>query len=56
MGTAVNINRDAKFLKREANDGQYVDSQLLPGGSKYTYKVCEVGSTTICSNKATVTF
>ena len=55
-GTAVNIHRNGKFLKKEANDGQYIDSLVLPGESKYTYKLCEVGSTTICSNEATVTF
>jgi PKD repeat protein len=55
-GTAVNISRDAKHLKKDVNDGEYIDSILLPGGSQYTYKLCEVGSTTICSNKATVTF
>jgi PKD repeat protein len=54
-GTTVDVYRDGAFIKNEPNDGQYVNSQNLPGKSSYTYKVCLVGTQT-CSNAATVTF
>jgi PKD repeat protein len=55
-GTAVNLYRNRVFIGQEANDGLYNYSRALPGLSKYTFSVCELGSTTLCSNEATVTF
>jgi hypothetical protein len=54
-GATVDVYRDGAFLKNEPNDGKYVNSRKLPGASRYTYKVCEAG-TTVCSNEATVEF
>jgi PKD repeat protein len=54
-GTNVDVYRDGKFLKAEINDGRWTNSRLLPGASKYTYKICETGKT-VCSNLATVQF
>jgi PKD repeat protein len=55
-GTTVDLYRNRKFLKQEANDGLYTASRLLPGLSKYIFSVCELGSTTLCSNESTITF
>ena len=55
-GSTVDLYRNRKFLNHEPNDGLYTASRLLPGLSKYTFSVCELGSTTICSNEASVTF
>ena len=55
-GSAVNLYRFRNFLKQEPNDGLYTASRALPGLSKYTYYVCELGSTTLCSNEATILF
>ncbi|MFL5472726.1 MAG: alkaline serine protease, partial [Gemmatimonadales bacterium] len=54
-GTNVDVYRDGKFLMAQANDGRWTNSRLLPGASKYTYKICETGKT-VCSNLATVQF
>jgi PKD repeat protein len=54
-GATVDVYRDGAFLRNELNDGKYTNSRNLPGASRYTYKVCEAG-TTVCSNDATVVF
>ena len=54
-GTNVDVYRDGKFLMAQVNDGRWTNSRLLPGASKYTYKICQTG-TTVCSNLATVQF
>jgi hypothetical protein len=51
----VDVYRNGVFWKNQLNDGRYTNSRYLPGSSRYTYKVCEVGTTT-CSNEATVVF
>lgn len=55
-GTTVDLYRFGTLLKQEPNDGLYTESRARPGLSKYTFYVCELGSTTLCSNQATVTF
>jgi PKD repeat protein len=55
-GTTVDVYQNRALLKQEPNDGLYTFSRPLPGLSKYTFSVCQVGSTTMCSNEATVTF
>ena len=55
QGATVDVYRDGAFWKNEVNDGRYTNSRNLPGASRYTYKVCEAGTTT-CSNEATVVF
>jgi hypothetical protein len=54
-GTTVDVYRNGILLRQEANDGQFINSRLLPGANKYTYRVCELG-TNVCSNDATVVF
>jgi hypothetical protein len=51
----VDVYRNGVFWKNQLNDGRYTNSRYLPGASRYTYRVCEVGTTT-CSNDATVVF
>jgi PKD repeat protein len=55
-GTTVDLYRFRNFLKQEPNDGLYTASRLRPGLTKYTFYVCELGSTTLCSNEATILF
>ena len=55
-GTTVDLYRFRKLLKQEPNDGLYTASRLLPGLTKYTFYVCTLGSTTLCSNEATILF
>ena len=54
--TNVVVYRDGSQIATTANDGEYTDAIGKRGGGSYTYKVCEAGATTICSNEATVTF
>ena len=54
--TSVAVYRNNALNTTTANDGSWTDSIGLKGGGTYTYKVCEAGSTTACSNTATVTF
>ena len=55
-GSTVDLYRFRNFLKQEPNDGLYTASRARPGLSSYTFSVCELGSTTLCSNEASVTF
>jgi serine protease len=56
-GANVDIYRDGvKLLDSTANDGAETDDTGEKGGGSYSYNVCEQGSTTACSNTATVTF
>ena len=55
-GATVDVYLNGVFGKNVTNNGKYVNSRSLPGSPSYTYKVCLVGSTTTCSNNATVTF
>jgi PKD repeat protein len=55
-GSTVDLYRNRNLLNQEPNDGLYTASRALPGLSKYIFSVCEVGSTTLCSNEASVTF
>jgi hypothetical protein len=51
----VEVYRDGNSVITTTNDGSYTDNIDKRGGGSYTYQVCEEG-TTICSNKATVTY
>lgn len=50
----VDIFRNGGLLVTTANDGAYSDT--VPSKATYTYRVCQSGSTTICSADVTVTF
>jgi extracellular elastinolytic metalloproteinase len=55
-GTNVDVYRTGQILTETANDGNEIDSIGAKGGGSYTYRVCEAGSTTTCSNEAVATF
>jgi PKD repeat protein len=55
-GTTVDVYRNGPFLTNTPNDGKYTNSRSFTGSASYTYRVCQRGSTTACSNSATVTF
>jgi subtilisin family serine protease len=50
----VDLYRNGVLLGYTANDGAYQDVLITNGGT-FTYKVCEMGTST-CSNDASVTF
>ena len=52
----VDVYRDGDFVVTTANDGAYTDDIGARGGGSYIYRVCEAGSTSTCSNTATVSF
>ena len=56
--TRVDIYRNGSIIVTTKNDGSYTNRirRSDGGGSSYTYKVCEKGSTSICSNETTVNF
>jgi hypothetical protein len=53
--TNIDVYRDGMPIVRTANDGSYVDSTGDTGRARYTYQVCEAGTST-CSNDARVIF
>lgn len=50
-GSRVDIHRNGTLLRATANDGAY--SQAV-GSGQWTYRVCERGSSTVCSPERTV--
>jgi len=55
-GTTVDIRRNGVVVATTGNDGSYTDDINAKGSATYQYKVCNAGSTTACSNIATVVF
>ena len=53
--TNIDVYRNGVLIVTTANDGSYTDSTGDTGRARYTYKVCEAGTST-CSNDVTVTF
>ena len=53
--TNVDVYRDDVLIVTASNDGSYIDFTGDTGRARYTYKVCEAGTST-CSNDARVTF
>jgi serine protease AprX len=53
--TNVDAYRNNVLIVTTANDGLYVDSTGDTGRARYTYRVCEAGTST-CSNNVRVTF
>jgi N-acetylneuraminic acid mutarotase len=53
--THIDVYRDAVLIVTTANHASYVDSTGDTGRARYTYRVCEAGTST-CSNHARVTF
>jgi subtilisin len=54
--TNITVYRDGAEIATTANGGSYTDNIDARGGGSYTYQVCEAGSTSVCSNTATVVF
>jgi hypothetical protein len=52
----VDVYRNTVKLKTTPNDGVDTNSRSFVGPATYTFKVCQTGSTTLCSNNATVVF
>ena len=52
----VDIVRDGAVIATPANSGSYTDDTAQKGGGSFTYRVCEAGSTTVCSATVTVVF
>jgi N-acetylneuraminic acid mutarotase len=53
--TDIDIYRDDVLIVTTLNDGSYTDSTGDTGRARYTYEVCEAGTST-CSNTVTVIF
>jgi hypothetical protein len=52
--SSVDIYRSGLLITNTPNDGSHTDPVWNPGS--YTYQICAAGSTTSCSNMATVYF
>ena len=55
-GGNVDLYRNGALLATPSNSGAYTDTVDKSAGTSFSYVVCEVGSTTACSNTATATF
>jgi N-acetylneuraminic acid mutarotase len=53
--TNINVYRNGVVIATVPNTGRYTDSTGDTGRARYTYRVCE-GGTSTCSNNARVTF
>jgi N-acetylneuraminic acid mutarotase len=53
--TNIDVYRDGNVIATVPNTGTYTDSTGDTGRARYTYRVCEAGTST-CSNEVTVTF
>src|SRR5436309_2189683 len=51
----VDVNRNGVMIATVPNTGTYIDSTDDTGRARYTYEVCEAGTST-CSNEVTVRF
>jgi thermitase len=54
-GTSLDVYRNS-MKWATPNDGSETDAINKKGSGTYTYKVCAAGTTTSCSNTATVVF
>jgi hypothetical protein len=54
LTSSADIYRNGVRLTTVSNTLSYTDN--LKGGGTYVYRVCEAGSTTRCSDNATVSF
>jgi hypothetical protein len=52
---SINVYRDGIVIATVASTGRYTDSTGDTGRARYTYRVCEAGTST-CSNNARVSF
>jgi len=54
--TNVDVYRDGSFRTTTPNNGAYIENIGVRGPGNYVYQVCEEGSTSTCSNEASVVF
>ena len=54
--SSVDVWRNGAKIAVTSNDGFYTDNINKKGGGTYTYKVCNQGSSTECSNESTAAF
>ena len=54
--TLVDGRRDGAIVAAAVAGGSYTDNIGQKGGGSYSYRVCEAGGTSVCSNTATVNF
>jgi hypothetical protein len=54
--TPVDVYRDEAQIASDVADGSYTDPIGQKGGGTYTYRVCETGTSSRCSNEAVVVF
>jgi carboxypeptidase T len=52
-GASVDVHRNGTLLTSTANDGAFRDTR---GRGTWTYKVCQAGSSSVCSPERSVTF
>jgi hypothetical protein len=52
--TNVDIYRNGIYLTTVPNSGSFTDVTGVKGSATFTYRICEQGNTTICSNDSTV--
>ena len=53
---SVDVYRDNGKIASSVGGPSYTDNIGVKGSGSYTYRVCEAGSTTTCSNESSVTF
>jgi serine protease len=53
---SVDVFRDNAIIAQGVTVGSYTDNTGNKGGGSYTYRACEEGTTTTCSNEVTVVF
>ena len=53
--SSVDIFRDGRKIRTTSNSGRYTDNIDNRGGGRYSYRVCEAG-TSACSNNVPVQF
>jgi PKD repeat protein len=52
----VDIYRNGVLVNNSPNDGRQAIRRTFSGPATYVFKVCHAGTTTVCSNQATVVF
>lgn len=53
-GAKVDVRRNGSLVATPKNPGSWADKNVAKG-VPYVYKVCQAGSTTVCSNEAAIT-
>jgi serine protease len=54
-GSSMNLYRNGKLINSTPNDGRHTTAHKYDGTATWRVKVCEVGSTTVCSPERSIT-